>query len=123
MQKKEKTVLIVAVGDIISTVIKFYLGFYTGSLALLADAWHSLGDIFTSVLVYFALVADRRASDKQPSDVSTGERPAVIRRGGWELRVSVIIGILLSSTHLACFRKPFRAHHSMYRNQFPPWSL
>ena len=73
MRKQEKTVLIVAVGDLISTLIKFLLGVLTGSLALLADAWHSLGDLCTSLLVFLALFVDGRALRTIDRDASGSE--------------------------------------------------
>ena len=104
MRKQEKTVLIVAVGDIVSTLIKFLLGAVTGSLALLADAWHSLGDLCTSILVLVALIFDRREATKA-REVESDTRQAIIRKAGWELRVSVVIGMLLAVVAIGILQK------------------
>jgi len=104
MRKQEKAVLIVALSDIISTAIKFVLGFLTGSLALLADAWHSLGDLVTSLVVFIALYLDSREIKKTDETGENDHKPA-IRRAGWELRVSIVISIILSIVGLGILHK------------------
>ncbi|MDP8274964.1 MAG: SPFH domain-containing protein, partial [Candidatus Euphemobacter frigidus] len=37
------------------TLLKFVLAILSGSLVILAEAWHSLTDVFTSLLVYFSV--------------------------------------------------------------------
>ncbi|MBN1355832.1 protease modulator HflK family protein [bacterium] len=92
MGKKEKTIIIVAAGDLLSTVIKFVLATVTGSLSLLADAWHSLGDLATSLTVLISLFLDRREAARK---IEEPDKPVIIRRAGWELRATAVIGILL----------------------------
>ena len=41
---------------IIFTIIKFIAFSITGSIAILAEAWHSFTDILTSILVLFSVI-------------------------------------------------------------------
>ena len=52
---KEKTAFISTGLNLILTILKFTLYFFTGSMAILAEAWHSFSDIATSLMVYFAV--------------------------------------------------------------------
>ncbi|MBN1552856.1 protease modulator HflK family protein [bacterium] len=94
MRKKEKAIIIVAVSDLMVTALKFVLAVFTGSLALLADAWHSFGDLATSLIVFVSLLIDRKTED-QTLQMPNENKPVIIRRGNWELRVSLLIGIVL----------------------------
>ena len=102
MRKQEKTVIIVAFCDLISIAIKFFLASFTGSLALLADAWHSMGDFATSVLVLISLLMDRRESERSQDN---SEKRVFIRRAGWELRISIFIGFILTAVALGVLSK------------------
>jgi modulator of FtsH protease HflK len=102
MRKQEKAIIIVAAGDLLSTCIKFALAAVTGSLALLADAWHSLSDLATSMAVLVSLFLDRRETNRDPD---ASDKPVIIRRAGWELRVSFIIGILLMFVAVGVLKK------------------
>jgi membrane protease subunit HflK len=77
------------------TVLKFVLAGFSGSIALLADAWHSFSDIFSSVSVFMALRMDRK--DKQDIEPAHEQKNAVkiFRRAGWETKIAVVIGLFL----------------------------
>ena len=47
------------------TLAKFILYFFSGSLAILAEAWHSLTDIATSALVFIAVKRTSRTARNQ----------------------------------------------------------
>lgn len=49
--RKEKTIFVTLVANFILVVLKYWLAAISGSLALKASAWHSLGDVFVSGLV------------------------------------------------------------------------
>lgn len=66
-------------------VLKFWAGMVTGSIALIADAWHTLSDSLTSVFIIIAAKLASRKSDK--------EHP--FGHGRWEPISSVFIAILL----------------------------
>lgn len=104
MRKQEKAIIIVALVDCVSITIKFILAVFTGSLSLLADAWHSIGDLATSVMVFLALVFDRRETIED--DDEAGVRTVkIIRRSSWEPRACAVIGIALVAVAAGVFRK------------------
>jgi len=66
-------------------VSKYWVGVVTGSIALVADAWHSLSDSLTSVIVIFGAKISNKPPDK--------EHP--FGHGRAELIASIIIGVIL----------------------------
>jgi cation diffusion facilitator family transporter len=65
--------------------LKFWAGMVTGSLALTADAWHTLSDSLSSILV---VIAVRLASKKADKEHPFGH-------GRWEQIVALFIAFLL----------------------------
>lgn len=66
--------------------LKYYAGVVSSSVALIADAWHTLSDSLTSVVVILGL----RLSSRKPD----AEHP--FGHGRWEQVSAVIIAILLA---------------------------
>lgn len=66
-------------------VLKYYAGMVSASVALIADAWHTLSDSLTSLVV----IAGIRMSSQKPDK----EHP--FGHGRWEQIAAVIIAILL----------------------------
>lgn len=66
--------------------LKYYAGVVSASVALIADAWHTLSDSLTSVVVILGL----RLSSRKPDS----EHP--FGHGRWEQISAVIIAILLA---------------------------
>jgi len=64
---------------------KYWVGIITGSIALMADAWHSLSDSLTSLIVIFGAKISSKPPDK--------EHP--FGHGRAELIASIIIGVIL----------------------------
>lgn len=64
---------------------KYWVGIITGSVALMADAWHSLSDSLTSVIVILGAKISSKPPDK--------EHP--FGHGRAELIASIIIGVIL----------------------------
>jgi cation diffusion facilitator family transporter len=54
-----------ALGLVITSAIQFAVAAIGGSAALFADALHNMGDVFTSVALWVALLATRRAADRR----------------------------------------------------------
>ncbi|UCG28880.1 MAG: cation diffusion facilitator family transporter, partial [Bacteroidales bacterium] len=73
-------------GNIILFGLKYWAGIVTGSIALIADAWHTLTDSISSIIV---LIGVRIAS--KPAD-----REHPFGHGRAELIASVIIGFILA---------------------------
>jgi len=66
--------------------LKFWAGIVTGSIALMADAWHTLSDSLSSLIMILGMKLSRREPD--PDHPFGHER--------YELIASLAIGILLS---------------------------
>ncbi|HOO76556.1 MAG TPA: cation diffusion facilitator family transporter [bacterium] len=98
MNAKKKTAALSTLFNVVLTVLKFAIYFLTGSLAVLAEAWHSLSDIVTSLLVLFSL-----GSGPAP------EGPEG-RRRGWsrlplEARISFVIGLFILAAAVMVVKK------------------
>lgn len=72
--------------NIILFALKYWAGILSGSIAIIADAWHSLSDSISSIIVLVGAKISRKPADK--------EHP--FGHGRAELIASVIIGIFLS---------------------------
>lgn len=116
MDVRERAAAIATALNILLTILKFVLFGLTGSLAVLAEAWHSLSDIATSALTYLAVRRTGRqprlggsepigqAALINPSHVSVAdERLSEVRRirlGPWTLptaeqAASLAIGVVI----------------------------
>ena len=69
MKHKQKIGYRIAVGSILLNIalflIKYIAGIETGSIAVMADAWHSLSDSFTSVIVIVGFYIASRPPDNE----------------------------------------------------------
>ena len=52
-------------GNAILFILKFVLGMFSGSIALLADAFHTLSDVITSGIVIFGFHIAKKPADKE----------------------------------------------------------
>jgi len=110
--------------NLILTVLKFVLFSVTGSLAILAEAWHSFTDVGTSLLVLLAVWrGDRRAADGDEGTAAAGAgdeaedgaeplHPGLmgavrrtLGRATAEHRAAFVIGLLLVLVSLGLLRK------------------
>jgi len=66
--------------------VKIWVGLVTGSIALVADAWHTMSDSLTSI---FVVVAAKLASRKPDKEHPFGH-------GRWELIASLLIAFILA---------------------------
>ena len=88
MDKTKGGYLAGAVSIIINAVlfgIKFWAGIVTGSLALIADAWHTLSDSLSSVIVVIAVKLGSKKPDKQHP----------FGHGRWDLIAALFIAFIL----------------------------
>lgn len=90
MEEKKKYILragwLSIIGNLVLSGLKYWAGISTGSMALIADAWHSLSDIITSAIVLIGGKISRKpADDEHPFGHGRAEHIA-----------SVIIGVLLA---------------------------
>ncbi len=74
------------IGNITLSALKYWAGITTGSLALVADAWHSISDVVTSAIVLIGGKISRKpADDDHPFGHGRAEHIA-----------SMIIGVVLA---------------------------
>jgi len=64
---------------------KFWVGMITGSVALMADAWHTMSDSLTSI---FVVIAAKLAAKKPDKEHPFGH-------GRWELIATLLIAVIL----------------------------
>ena len=88
MERKKASYLegtIAIIGNIGLFALKYWAGIVSGSIALMADAWHTLSDSISSVVV---ILGAKLASKKPDKDHPFGH-------GRWELVSAIIISIIL----------------------------
>jgi cation diffusion facilitator family transporter len=73
------------IGNVVLFGVKYWAGIVSGSIALLADAWHTLSDSISSVVV----ILGAKLASKKP------DKAHPFGHGRWELVSSIIIAILL----------------------------
>ena len=74
LDRRVRTSLISIVTDIFLTSLKGSLAFFTGSLAILADAYHSFSDLIVSCTVLTGILLRRRQEHKA-GDADKGRVP------------------------------------------------
>ena len=72
--------------NVVLFALKYWIGMLTGSVAIIADAWHSLSDSVTSIIVIIGAKVSAKPADK--------EHP--FGHGRTEIVGSIIIGVLLA---------------------------
>lgn len=88
-------------------VIKYWAGVVSGSIALIADAWHTLSDTISSVV----LIAGIRLSSRKPDK----EHP--FGHGRWEQVTAIFIGFILGIiawSFLVASYERFLAHETAH---------
>lgn len=125
MTKQEKAAVVSITTNIVLTVVKFVLASITASIALLAEAYHSFADIFSSLAVLLALRADQNdisvPEEAQPPDEAEKEGAAPISKprffapGNWGNKVAMGIGFLLIFAAINIFGKVSQAGTIMVR--------
>ena len=104
------------VGNVILALFKLLAGFLSGSLAMLTDAIHSFSDLFTDVIVFFAL----KWSLKNPDE----EHP--YGHGKIENIAAVIVGILLVEVGVFFFYEAIKdfltGHVAKLHNPIALWA-
>ena len=88
-QKRNRSIYYEGIVSIITNIVlfglKYWAGIVSGSVALIADAWHTLSDSLSSVFV----IAGTKLSSKKPDK----EHP--FGHGRWEQITSIFIGFFL----------------------------
>lgn len=88
-EKKSKYMIIEGIVSVIINILlfafKYAVGLLTGSLSIMADAWHSLSDCISSIIVIIGGIFSKRPPDE--------EHP--FGHGRIELITSLVVGIML----------------------------
>jgi len=98
MEKNKAQIFEGTVSVIVNTVLfalKFWAGMVTGSLALIADAWHTLSDSLSSVFIIFAVKLSSKKADR--------EHP--FGHGRWEHISSIFVAVFLGIVAFDFFEK------------------
>lgn len=116
--QRQKRLLLYAVnfsiiGNIFLFVIKYAVGVMTGSVALKADAWHTLSDILTSIIVLVGYRIARKPPDK--------DHP--FGHGRYELVATMLVGVFLVLVAVMFFYEGFQQFISRTRVSFGPWAI
>ncbi len=88
MERKKASYLegtVSIIGNICLFALKYWAGIVSGSIALMADAWHTLSDSISSAVV---ILGAKLASKKPDKDHPFGH-------GRWELISAIVIAIIL----------------------------
>lgn len=106
--KNKKGVLAGIVSILVNVALfalKYWAGIVSGSVALLADAWHTLSDSLTSIVV----IAGVRLAGKK------ADREHPFGHGRWEQIASIFIGFILAIVAYEFIREAydkFRSHEA-----------
>lgn len=98
LNRKEQALVLGIAANIGLIVLKFYLAWYSGSLALKAGAWHSFSDIFVSLIVLAGLILSRKENLQTSNGISRIENAVAFIVGlsilyvGWDILHDVILG-------------------------------
>ena len=74
------------IGNIILFILKYWAGVVSGSIAVIADAWHTLSDSISSIILLIGVKISNKPADKNHP----------FGHGRAEIISSLIIGVLLS---------------------------
>lgn len=64
MGRKEKTILITIIANVVLILLRFFLADLSGSIGLQANAWHSFTDLFVTSVVFVGLIVTRYGAEK-----------------------------------------------------------
>ena len=105
IQSKTKAAFISLLLKIIFTIIKFIAFSITGSIAILAEAWHSFTDILTSILVLLS-VADKKNDVNKSLKLNFMQKIIdILPDKNREVRVSIFISLILFFISISILEK------------------
>jgi len=96
------------VGNLLLFILKFWGGFISGSVAIMADAWHTLSDSLSSVVVLVGAKIAHRPADK--------EHP--FGHGRAELIAAILIGMMLMGVSWEFFTRAFENIQSRHTVEY-----
>jgi len=78
VERKERTILITIIANIVLVLLRFFLANISGSIGLAANAWHSITDVFVTTIVFIGLLVARIGAKKLSRTVSKVENALAI---------------------------------------------
>lgn len=91
MNRKERTVVIAILANILLIALKFSLAALSGSVALKASAWHSFSDLIPSLIVLTGLILSRKEDIEATRGISRIENIVAIVVSGFIFYVGIEI--------------------------------
>ena len=105
--------LVSLVGNVFLFIAKIWIGIVTGSIALIVDAWHTLSDSFSSLIIIFGAFYSSKPADK--------EHP--YGHGRIESVITIIIGVLLGVIAFTFFTDSISILSDKKSVQFGLWAI
>ncbi|MCD4818849.1 MAG: cation diffusion facilitator family transporter [Candidatus Cloacimonetes bacterium] len=103
IQKKIKAIAFFSILiNIFLFILKIWVGIISNSISIIADAWHTLSDSITSIILFISVKLSEKPPDK--------EHP--FGHGRYDLIAALIINVLLISIGVHFFQKSFARLHS-----------
>lgn len=117
MEKRYKSTKIASIfgiaGNIFLLIIKGIIGFITGSMSMIADAFNSFGDIFSSLMTF---IGNKIASIPEDDDHNLGHGKA-------EYIYSLLISVMMILMALKAFLDSFLSIFNHKNYQFSIWLI
>lgn len=111
INRKEKVVIASIIGNIILTTAKIILSNLSGSIALIADAWHSFSDVLVSIIVLAGFITIRILKNREDKDNKGRSKLIII-----ENIVAMIIGLFIIALSFSILHKVFFAEKLQISN-------
>lgn len=105
LNRKERTLIVTIVVNLILILLKFGLAWVSGSLSMKAGAWHSFSDIFVSGIVLTGLILARQEDVKNSHGISRIENA-----------VALLVGILILYVGYDIFMEVVRGGQTLLSN-------
>ncbi len=111
----EKAAVAAILVNAVLTGLKFLLAWWSGSLSLKVEAFHSFADIGSSMAVFFAVRSEMSRKDKEPAE--TKGRFGLLRHP--QRLVSIFIGVFLAVVGVLFIGKVFSPETITVNNEVP----
>lgn len=110
MGRKERTIFITILANLVLIVLRFFLAGLSGSIGLRANAWHSFTDVFVSSVVFIGLMAVRWGAGKWKGAVKRAENVLAIFVSFFIFYMGIeLLGDAMSSSQAELRYVPFTA--------------
>jgi cation diffusion facilitator family transporter len=101
------------ISNVLLFALKYWVGIISGSVALIADAWHTLSDSLTSIILLIAIkISDKPADEEHP-----------FGHGRAEVIASLIIGVLLSVIAFNFMLESIKKFLAQEQANFGKWAI